>query len=134
MALAEEPQASSHTDRVDGQLVAVESNNSRFPVSALTARQREIAGLLARGLANAEIAQQLVLTTGTVANHVASILQRLELESRTQVAAWAVAHGPHGGQDRLLTTLERLLEVEPAPMKTLMEHVAHLVAGHLDAG
>ncbi|MCA1644152.1 MAG: LuxR C-terminal-related transcriptional regulator [Chloroflexi bacterium] len=50
-------------------------------MSILTPRQREIAGLLARGLPNANIAQQLVLTTGTVANHVASILQRLQLDS-----------------------------------------------------
>lgn len=104
-----------------------------MPVSALTPRQREIAGLLARGLPNAAIAQQLVLTTGTVANHVASILQRLELDSRTQIAAWALEHGLHGGQDRLLTTLERLLEVEPASVRAAMDHVATLVAEALGA-
>ncbi len=128
MALAEEPQASSRTDDSDGQLVAVESSNSRFPVSALTPRQRQIAGLLARGLANAEIAQQLVLTRGTVANHVASILQRLELESRTQIAAWAVEHGLHGGQDRLLSTLEGLLEMQPTTLNEAMDHAANLVS------
>jgi two-component system OmpR family sensor kinase len=133
MALAEEPQASSHIDQVDGQLVTAESSNSRFLVSALTPRQREIAGLLARGLANAEIAQQLVLTRGTVANHVASILQRLELESRTQIAAWAVEHGLHGGQDRLLTTLEGLLEMQPTTLKEAMDQAANLVSEALSA-
>jgi two-component system OmpR family sensor kinase len=133
MALAEEPQASSPTDRLDGQFVTVESGNSRFPVSALTPRQREIAGLLARGLANAEIADQLVLTRGTVANHVASILQRLELESRTQIAAWAVEHGLHGAQDRLLTTLEGLLEIQPATLKEAMDQAANLVSEALSA-
>jgi two-component system OmpR family sensor kinase len=133
MALAEEPQASSQTHESDGQLVAVESSNSRFPVSALTLRQREIAGLLARGLANAEIAQQLVLTRGTVANHVASILQRLELESRTQIAAWAVEHGLHGGQDRLLTTLEELLEMRPTTLAEAMDQAANLVSEALSA-
>src|SRR3982074_2623352 len=121
MARATESQAGSHSDQLDGQVIVVESNNSRFPASTHPPRQREIAGLLARGLANAEIAQQLVLTRGTVANHVASILQRLELESRTQIAAWAVEHGLHGGQDRLLTTLEGLLDVQPTTLKEAMD-------------
>jgi DNA-binding CsgD family transcriptional regulator len=56
----------------------------------LTARQREIALLIARGLSNAEIARELVLTPGTVANHVAQILQRLDCSSRTQIGVWAV--------------------------------------------
>jgi|SRR5579859_4421310 len=129
MARAEETRDSSFT----GQLDSVARWNGHVPVSALTPRQREIAGLLARGLPNAEIAQHLVLTTGTVANHVASILQRLELDSRTQVAAWAVEHGLHGGQDRLLTTLERLLEAQPATVKAALDHVSGLVAEALGA-
>jgi DNA-binding CsgD family transcriptional regulator len=56
----------------------------------LTARQREIALLVARGLSNAEIARELVLTPGTVANHIAQMLQRLDFASRTQIAVWAV--------------------------------------------
>src|ERR1700704_3282270 len=121
MARADEPQAASTSDQLDGHIVVVKSGNGRFPPSMLTPRQREIAGLLARGLPNAEIAQQLVLTRGTVANHVASILQRLELDSRTQIAAWAVEHGLHGGQDRLLTMLERLLEMQPLTVKAAMD-------------
>jgi two-component system, OmpR family, sensor kinase len=101
--------------------------------SALTRRQREIAGLLAQGLTNAEIAEQLVLTTGTVANHVAGILQRLNLETRTQVATWAVEQGLHGRQDRLLTTLERLLELSPMGLQSAMNQAAQLVAGALGA-
>ena len=56
---------------------------------ALTARQLEVAALIRAGLTNAQIAQQLVLDPGTVANHVASILSRLGFRSRAQVAAWA---------------------------------------------
>jgi len=89
--------------------------------------------MLARGLPNADIARQLVLTPGTVANHVASILQRLQLDSRTQIAAWAVEHGLHGGQDRLLTMLERLLELHPASVKATMGQIANLVADALGA-
>jgi len=101
--------------------------------STLTRRQREIAGLLAQGLSNAEIAAQLVLTTGTVANHVASILQRLNLETRTQVATWAAEQGLHGRQDRLLSTLERLLELRPTSLKSAMDQAAALVAETLGA-
>jgi DNA-binding CsgD family transcriptional regulator len=56
-------------------------------VGRLTPRQREVARLIADGLSNAEIAQQLVLTPGTVANHVEHILRRLGFRSRAQVAA-----------------------------------------------
>jgi DNA-binding CsgD family transcriptional regulator len=64
-------------------------------VASLTPRQREIAGLIARGYTNAEIAQELVLVPGTVANHVDQILARLGFRNRTQVAAWAVELGLH---------------------------------------
>jgi DNA-binding NarL/FixJ family response regulator len=56
--------------------------------SLLTQRQLEIAGLIARGYTNQRIADALVLTPGTVANHVQHILDRLGLRSRTQVAVW----------------------------------------------
>ncbi len=59
----------------------------------LTPRQLEIARLIARGSTNAEIAEKLVVTRGTAANHVAQILNRLGLKSRTQVAVWAIQHG-----------------------------------------
>ena len=59
----------------------------------ITRRQREVAILIARGLSNAEIAEQLTLTPGTVANHVENILRRLTLRSRTSIAVWAVERG-----------------------------------------
>jgi signal transduction histidine kinase/DNA-binding CsgD family transcriptional regulator len=129
---------SEPTERVRFDLVAGSPHvraqrDGHFQVSTLTPRQREIAGLIARGLPNADIARQLVLTPGTVANHVGSILQRLQLDSRTQVAAWAVEHGLHGGQDRLLTMLERLLELHPESVKAAMGDIANLVANALGA-
>jgi DNA-binding CsgD family transcriptional regulator len=54
----------------------------------LTGRQLEIAEMIARGLTNGQIAEQLVLTPGTVGNHVAHILRRLGAKNRAQVAAW----------------------------------------------
>ena len=56
-------------------------------LTLLTPRQRQVAALIARGLTNAEIAEQLVLTEGTVANHIEHILRRLGYTSRAQVAA-----------------------------------------------
>jgi DNA-binding NarL/FixJ family response regulator len=48
---------------------------------------------VAEGLTNEQIAQRLVLTPGTVANHVAGILQRLGFSGRAQIAVWAVERG-----------------------------------------
>jgi DNA-binding NarL/FixJ family response regulator len=59
----------------------------------LTDRQSEIAALVAEGLSNAEIAERLTLTRGTVGNHVAQIIRRLGLRNRVQLAVWAVEHG-----------------------------------------
>jgi DNA-binding NarL/FixJ family response regulator len=61
--------------------------------SRLTARQREIAALIADGLTNRQIARRLVLTEGTVANHVRAMLIRLGVRSRAQVAVWHVERG-----------------------------------------
>ena len=54
----------------------------------LTPREREIAGLIARGLSNRDIARELVISQATVARHVANILGKLGFSSRAQVAAW----------------------------------------------
>jgi DNA-binding NarL/FixJ family response regulator len=57
-------------------------------VGSLTSREQEIAGLLAQGLSNKAIAQSLVIAQRTAENHVANIMVKLELTSRSQVAAW----------------------------------------------
>src|ERR1041384_2714250 len=119
--------------RRDGVVLQFPTGEAHIGRSALTPRQREIAGLISQGRSNAAIAEQLVLTQGTVANHVANILQRLDLDSRTQIATWAIEEGLHAGQDRLLTTLERLLELQPSSLRVPMDHVATLVAEALDA-
>jgi DNA-binding CsgD family transcriptional regulator len=59
----------------------------------ITRRQQEVAACVAEGLTNEQIAQRLVLTPGTVANHMEAILRRLNLRSRTQVGVWAVERG-----------------------------------------
>jgi DNA-binding CsgD family transcriptional regulator len=59
----------------------------------LTAREREVLGLVADGLTNREIAEQLVLSEHTVHRHVTNILRKLGLPSRTAAAAYAVRAG-----------------------------------------
>jgi DNA-binding CsgD family transcriptional regulator len=60
----------------------------------LTAREREIAGLMADGLSNREIAKRLVITEGTVEVHVKHILSKLGISSRRQVAGWVAGQFP----------------------------------------
>ena len=55
----------------------------------LTAREQEVLSLIARGLTNQAIADHLVVEVGTVKNHVHSILQKLNVSSRRDAAAYA---------------------------------------------
>ena len=63
------------------------------PAGDLTPREREVARLLSEGLTNSEIARRLVISRKTVAVHVSHILAKLEMSSRTQVAAWVARDG-----------------------------------------
>ena len=59
----------------------------------LTAREREVAALVAQGKSNHDIAVTLVLSERTVDTHVGNILSKLGFSSRTQIATWAVEKG-----------------------------------------
>ena len=61
--------------------------------AALTARELEVLGLLARGLRNAEIAQQIVVSVRTVEHHVSAILAKLAVQNRAEAATAAVRLG-----------------------------------------
>ena len=60
---------------------------------ALSDRELDVLKLLAEGHTNAEIAERLYLTRGTVRNYVSAILAKLGVEDRTQAAILAVRHG-----------------------------------------
>ena len=59
----------------------------------LSPREREVAGLVASGRSNREIADELTISVATAERHVGNILNKLGYHSRAQVAAWAVEHG-----------------------------------------
>ncbi|MBB2911381.1 putative ATPase/DNA-binding NarL/FixJ family response regulator [Streptosporangium becharense] len=60
------------------------------PTTTLTCREWEIAQLVARGMSNKAIADELVISPATAARHVANILAKLGFSSRTQVATWVI--------------------------------------------
>jgi two-component system, OmpR family, sensor kinase len=100
---------------------------------ALTGRQREIAALVARGYTNQAIAAELVISPGTAANHVNEVLRRLGLSSRSELAAWASQRGLASTQNRLLITLERLLDIAPDDLDSALDAAALAVADALQA-
>jgi DNA-binding CsgD family transcriptional regulator len=62
------------------------------PAGPLSAREMEVAQLIAEGLSNPAIARRLYLSRPTVASHVAHILTKLGFTSRAQIAAWVAGH------------------------------------------
>jgi DNA-binding NarL/FixJ family response regulator len=62
-------------------------------LDALSSRELDVLKLLARGMENAEIADELEISPLTVKNHVSSVLAKLGLTSRLQAAIYAVRRG-----------------------------------------
>jgi two-component system, NarL family, nitrate/nitrite response regulator NarL len=61
---------------------------------ALTRREREIAGLIARGLQNKQITRCLSLGNATVKNHVHNVLQKLGIQRCSEIFGWRFDIGP----------------------------------------
>jgi DNA-binding NarL/FixJ family response regulator len=83
------------TRRLIERFVSQPAPSSGMPeaISALTDRERDVLGLLARGLANAEIASRLFLGEATVKTHVARILAKLGVRDRMQAVILAYETG-----------------------------------------
>ncbi len=89
-AVRDEPLASPHVIATLMRRVAALSENGRHgTVGALTSRELEVVELIEQGLSNKEIAAQLSIAVTTVKNHVHSILEKLKVQRRGEVA-WVV--------------------------------------------
>jgi len=85
----------SITRRLIRQFVRASRPRGEDPaqLAALTAREREVLRLVARGLSNAEIAAELIVEESTVKTHVARILMKLHLRDRVQAVVLAYECG-----------------------------------------
>ncbi len=86
-ALWTEGKAMGFEEAVEFALTEEERLPPDEPSLTLTQREQEIAGLIARGLTNRRIAQELTLSERTVDTHVGKILKKLGVSSREQVAS-----------------------------------------------
>jgi NarL family two-component system response regulator LiaR len=71
----------------------------KYTADPLTRRELETIRLIARGLSNQEIAENLVVNERTIAKYVSSILDKLQLANRTQAALYALREGITGLND-----------------------------------
>lgn len=89
----------THVDpKVAGKLFQFVNQPAATPASAhfavdLSPREREILELIAEGLSNAEIADRLFLSKGTVQNYVSTLFAKLDVTDRTQAAVLALRYG-----------------------------------------
>lgn len=88
----------THVDpKVAGKLFRFVAQPANAPTGrldvGLNPREREILELIAEGLSNAEIAERLFLSKGTVQNYVSAIFAKLDVTDRTQAAILALRYG-----------------------------------------
>jgi DNA-binding NarL/FixJ family response regulator len=75
------------------QVAHKQEKPSALITDKLTGREVDVLRLVARGLSNSEIADQLHLSEGTIRNHVSAIFTKLDVADRTQAAIIAIQHG-----------------------------------------
>jgi len=80
------------TEKILQRVRAAASGGANDELSDLTAQERRILLLVAEGKTNMEIATEIFLSDKTVKNYVSSILSKLNLQRRTQAAAFVAKH------------------------------------------
>jgi DNA-binding NarL/FixJ family response regulator len=93
LSRSQETREDSQTEGVPFVQVAGASVSNPFGLAELTERELEVLRLIAKGATNREIAEELVISEGTVKNHISNILGRLKVRDRTQAAIYARDHG-----------------------------------------
>ena len=68
------------------------------PLEPLTAREEDVAATVARGLSNSEIASELHITLSTVKTHLASLMTKLGVRNRVEIATWALGRPRNDGR------------------------------------
>lgn len=83
-----------HAGRVllDERTLTRRKANSDDPTEDLTPSELKVIDLIGEGMSNREIAERLGVAEKTVKNHITSLLAKMGLQRRTQVAAWVAAH------------------------------------------
>jgi predicted ATPase/DNA-binding CsgD family transcriptional regulator len=84
-------QAVDYAQKLAGKAAAAQT--AREKLDALTAREAEVAALIAQGMSNGEIAQELVVSKRTVETHIANIRSKLGFTNRAQIVRWALETG-----------------------------------------
>jgi DNA-binding CsgD family transcriptional regulator len=79
--------------QIAGPVAASPRESAKAQFGGLTARERDVARLIASGQSNQEIATTLTLSHRTVEAHIGNILSKLGFNSRSQIAVWAVEKG-----------------------------------------
>ncbi|MBK9474696.1 MAG: response regulator transcription factor [Tetrasphaera sp.] len=77
------------TRRLLATLVDQAPQSATQPIDPLTEREEEVLALLARGRTNAEIAAELFISLSTVKTHIASVMAKLGVRNRVEIAMWA---------------------------------------------
>ena len=85
-------EASLHP-RVASAMMRVLRRDLAVSADHLSVRETEVIKLIADGLSNAKIAERLAISEKTVKNHVSNVLEKLQLQDRTQAAVYAWREG-----------------------------------------
>ena len=82
-----------YIDPAIGVRLARAAVETRHGTAQLTRREREVVSLVAKGKSNIDIARELFISERTARTHVSHLLGKLGLESRVQLALWAIDEG-----------------------------------------